>query len=458
MSTQTNTWRASFKNALHTPWVRAVVLVAFVIVAMLPGAVRAYGPERQTFTIENPASFITFNAITNNPNYGDERNFLLVKDAENTAPGGWSDDLAVVSGKEYLVRLYVHNNASANLNLVATNTRVMANVPNAAGTSIDIDGFITADNATPKQVWDDVTLTSSTPFTVAYVAGSARYYNNVNSTTGFGLSDSIVTSTGALVGYNAMDGNVQGCFEYSGIATFKVRVQEDTNPNFTVEKKVRVSGTSAWSGETITAEPGATVDYQIGYKNTGDTTQYNVIAKDTLPQGVRYIEGSTTVKNAAYPEGNGLKVSSDSLPTTTGLNIGSYSTNSNAFVRFSATLPSNDELPLCGENILRNTAIIETDNGAKQDVVDIIVNKTCAPGAPGTTETPDELPKTGPAEVIIVLVAVTTLAVVGSHFINRHRALKQYETALTASEHQVLLPEGHVSGSDSETVVKPHKH
>ena len=41
-------------------------------------SVSAWGPERATFTMENPATYPTFNSITNNPTIGDERDFVRV--------------------------------------------------------------------------------------------------------------------------------------------------------------------------------------------------------------------------------------------------------------------------------------------------------------------------------------------------------------------------------------------
>ena len=38
----------------------------------------AWGPERTTFTMESPATYPTFNSITDNPTIGDERNFVRI--------------------------------------------------------------------------------------------------------------------------------------------------------------------------------------------------------------------------------------------------------------------------------------------------------------------------------------------------------------------------------------------
>ena len=53
-------------------------------------------------------------------------------------------------GKEYLVRMYVHNNAAANLNKVAENVTAKFNLPTTTGKSIQVDGFLSASNATPR--------------------------------------------------------------------------------------------------------------------------------------------------------------------------------------------------------------------------------------------------------------------------------------------------------------------
>ena len=419
----------------------AVVGIAAAVVFIGANGM-AYGPERQTYTIEHPADKVTFNSITNNPNYGDERNFTTIKDASNTAAGGWKDEIAAENGKEYMVQVYVHNNAAANLNLVATNTRVMVNVPNQPSTKVQLDGFVTADNASPQKIWDSATLKSDKQFTVAYVAGSAQYFNNVKPT-GQPFPDSLVTSAGGLVGYQALDGKVPGCFQYSGFVSFRVKVNVPA-PDFTVEKKVKPAGTAEWK-KSITANPGEKVDYQIGYKNTGTSDQMNVIAQDTLPKGVKYNNGTTTVKNVANPNGNGLAIPHDELVSAKGFNFGNYAPNSNAYIRFSATLPSEAELEACGPNKLINTAAVHTQNGMKSDTAEVIVNKNCQPneckpGIPmgdarcnpcepanpkgGDSSEQCALPQTGPAEIIAGLIAAGAITIGVVYYYRSRQELK----------------------------------
>lgn len=350
----------------------ALVLIAVGVIGI--GLVSfAYGPGRTTFTAANPATYVTFNSITDAPGFGDERNFTWARPV-NAASNTWqTDELNVEDGQEYYIRVRVHNNAAANLNLHATNTRVSASVPTNVSDSVNVQATVSADNATPKDVWDGVVLKSSKRFSVGYIPGSARYYNALNTEAGFPISDSLFTTAGAQVGYESMNGDIPGCNDFAGALMFKVKIYTEKSPQFTVEKKVRKHGDTAWQ-KSINALPGEKVDYQISYTNVGETQQNGVIAKDTLPSAVAYQSGSTTLKNANYPTGDG-KSFEDGVASN-GLNIGNYTPQSNAFVRFTATLPQEKDLA-CGVNTLRNTGFIYTDNGMKQDTADVTINREC---------------------------------------------------------------------------------
>ncbi|MCL2869543.1 DUF11 domain-containing protein [Candidatus Saccharibacteria bacterium] len=411
--------------------------IVMALAMIISVAAFAWGPDRTTYTIEKPANKVTFNSMTDNPNYGDERNFLIAKGA-NESTSSWRDVVNVSQDGEYTVRLYVHNNAAANLNLVAKDTKAQISLPNTWANSIDVNGYLSASNATPAQIWDQVTFKgTSTRIHIAYITGSARYFNNVNPSTGFVIPDSVVSS-GALIGYEKMDGNVPGCYQYSGILTIRVKVTTEKDPGFTVEKKVRLHGSTDWV-KIVNAKPGEQVDYQIGYKNTGTAQQNNVIAKDQLPIGVTYKNSTTTLRNAANPDGNGLRVASNNLITTKGINIGNYAAGANAYVRFTATLPAAKDLR-CGKNTLTNTGSIETDNGAKSDTANVVIDVECAPNEckPGVPEgdarcdealaapvAPDELPHTGPAEIVLSIVAVLAITVGVIYWYRSNEAVKK---------------------------------
>src|SRR5437868_1344043 len=80
-------------------------------------AVPTFGPSRPTFTWAHPATYITFNSITDNPKCGDERYAVKARDA-NAGIDTYSNNIAVTDGEELLVTTYFHNNAASNLNLV----------------------------------------------------------------------------------------------------------------------------------------------------------------------------------------------------------------------------------------------------------------------------------------------------------------------------------------------------
>ena len=362
----------------------AIAILAAAII--VPAVALAWGPDPPVYTVANPADHITFNSIKDNPNVGDERNFVVVKDAANTNDGGWQDNITVQPGKEYLVRVYVHNNAASSLNLTAINTRVMASVPNTTGKNVSISGFVTADNATPNKIWDDIHFNSGSDFNLTYVPGSAEIYNNGYAAGGAGksLSDNIVTSNGALIGYNGPDGKVPGCFQYANYVYFKVKPQFPKE-EFTVAKDVRKDGATSFV-ESVDAKAGDKLDYRITYKNTGNVQANNVILKDKLPAGISYVPGSVKILNANNLGGAYVK-DGDNL-FSSGINIGAYAAGSNAYVTFNATVNKNDDLPKCGPNTLVNTASAQpAGQGSKEDTANAVVDKTCKPVVKYTCDT-----------------------------------------------------------------------
>ena len=115
-------------------------------------AVNAWGPERKTFTMEKPADYVTFNSITNNA-IGDERYFVAASEyTGNSNNNVFSDNTIVEDGKEYVVRMYVHNNAGENLGLVAENVRAYVILPTDLASSITVSGKIYSSNANPTTV------------------------------------------------------------------------------------------------------------------------------------------------------------------------------------------------------------------------------------------------------------------------------------------------------------------
>jgi uncharacterized repeat protein (TIGR01451 family) len=429
----------------------AIAMIAAAII--VPAAVMAWGPDRPTFTMNNPSDHVAFNSITDNPNIGDERNFVGIRpdngdNGVNNTP--WTDNEPVTGGQTYIVRMYVHNNAASNLNLVAQNVTAKFNVPNTTGKSVQVDGFLSTSNwgannsgnaGAPYEIYDSATFTSSQDFNITYIPGSALFENNsIGANGGVTLPDSLVTSTGDKLGYDHLDGKIPGCMQYAGYVTFKVKVQ--TANNFTFSKEVSKHGASKFT-DNYTAQPGETVDYLLRYKNTSANQQNDVTLRDTLPAGMTYVNGSTTVTNAAVP--NGAKVS-DNIATGTGVNIGTYAAGANGYAIFSATVPTADKLT-CGTNTLVNTGKATVSGYSISDTATVTVNKTCQPGTISvcnlatkqivTINENDfdsskyskdlskcvELPHTGPATTVLGIVGLGAIVASLGYFIASRRAL-----------------------------------
>ncbi len=400
--------------ARRAPKATSAFILMLAAALIVPAALFAWGPSRDTYTIAVPADHITFNSITDNPNYGDERNFVTAKTVENRDSAQWVDELNVENGKEYYIRMYVHNNAAANLNLVAKNVTAKFNIPDFNANRVQVDGYLSATNAAPTQVWDQVVFTSDKTFNMQYVAGSATYTNNVH-TDGVSLSDS-VASTGALLGYETLNGDIPGCFQYSGLVIFKVKA---TVVAPTIEKTVRVSGVADKTfKESVSVKPGTLVDYQIHYKNTSGAEAKDVVIKDTLPAGVTYVDGTSYLLNSG-----GSKKIADGV-TAGGAIIGSYNNNGDAYIKFTAKVADNESLAKCGVNTLVNTAKVTTDLGSGSDTADVIVTKECTDTPPVTPPvTPPELPHTGPAADILSIVGLGTLVTTLGYYVASRRSI-----------------------------------
>ncbi len=393
----------------------AVILTAIIV----PAALFAWGPDRPTYTSAVPADHVTFNSITDNPVQGDERNFVQVREI-NAGNETYADSISLSAGHKYVVYVYYHNNAASNLNAsgvgIAHNVYVKAQIP-AVVTNGSTDtkgvGYISASDSNPTSVWDNISFSNNTgsDISLRYVTGSATIHN-LGSTNGQTLSDNIVT-TGAALGYNALDGVILGCNEYAGYVTFEVKADQ---PNFTVEKQVRIAGTTTWQ-KSITANAGDNIEYLVQYINTGTTDQNDVIVDDTLPAHVSYVNGTSVLKNTNNPTG---KTISDNV-TKGGINIGSYSSNANAYVKFSAKI-DNESALVCGLNTLTNSAKVMTNNGSKQDTATVLVNKTCT----NPPVTPPELPHTGPMEDMLSILGLGAMvASIGYYLASRRKSLNQ---------------------------------
>jgi len=349
-----------------------------------------WGPARPTFTIEEPANYVTFNSITNNPVYGDERSFARIKEA-GALGEQYCNNIELTPGKTYDVFVYYHNNASSTYNGtnfdgpgVARDAYARVEFPAAVNGSAWGNVFIGASNANPARVWNIINFTSDSTVNLAYVSDSAVLHNFTSETDHtirtFNLSDDLFSENGTPIGFHAMDGILPGCNYYAGYITFQIIATAETTTNtdhdFTVETSVRNdgdTGADSWKN-SINSRPGARINFQILYKNTGNETQNDVKIRNVLPEGITLVDGTTYLYNGSNPDG--LSVS-DRIINDTGINIGNYAPGANAYIRFTAEIASEDSFEY-GSNILTNYGQADhpaNSVGLTQDTATIIVIK-----------------------------------------------------------------------------------
>lgn len=206
----------------------AVALAVAVALVVAPSTL-AWGPERPTYTNENPADHPVFNSITNG-GPGDERDFVRIAEK---GVGAYTSDLTIEAGKQYEVYIYYHNNASGTYNSttygrkgVARDVRLKANFPDylAKGEVGEIWAEISATNTDPTAVWDEAYVRAQEPMTLHFVTGSAKIYNDW-AASGSVLSMDMFGTTGTFLGMDELNGVIWGCDEYSGYVTYTIQTQ-----------------------------------------------------------------------------------------------------------------------------------------------------------------------------------------------------------------------------------------
>lgn len=186
-------------------------------------------PDRETFTLEQPAGYPTLNSITDNPNEGDERSFFDVKPMTDDESGGFCNTVHATDGDVLLLRAYVENSAADNLvdpetrtgEGLAENVQWTVRAEEERATLVKVVAELRSSTTRPKVIGDSVEITSDRPFRLDMVHGSATAYSNFFPE-GLPLGGDL--AAGVTVGSLALDGNVPPGYDYSLILTVEARV------------------------------------------------------------------------------------------------------------------------------------------------------------------------------------------------------------------------------------------
>ncbi len=182
--------------------------------------------------------------------------------------------------------------------------------------------------------------------TISYIPGSATWKHNAGTNDNVNIVETKLSDQIVYGGTGIVIEDVKPCFNFDATITILLRVQV---PGIKVDKFSRVKGTTEWS-KNNTAKPGDTLEYQIAYKNMGNTTHNDVLIRDNLPPKLTYVPGTTKLKNSA-----GTKAVADGV-TTTGIIVGNYLPGGAAYVLFEVKVPAADQLA-CGPTLFTNVGV-----------------------------------------------------------------------------------------------------
>lgn len=129
-------------------------------------------------------------------------------------------------------------------------------------------------------------------------------------------------------------------------------IPDGSNSDFVIEAQVRLADSEdkSWH-KSVDAKVGDKVEFLIGYYNNSQFTQGEVAIRDYLPKNLKYIDGSTVLRNSNHI--SGVTMNSNKI-TDGGIWIGSYGAGANAYVTFTAEVVDNSLA--YGKNSLINYA------------------------------------------------------------------------------------------------------
>lgn len=385
-----------------------------------------WGPDRKTFTWDDPAPYATFNSITDNPGVGDERNFVQVREVGQDY---YQDEVTLEAGKIYEVYIYYHNNADAHevgktAIGIADGAAVKSSFPAMvkSGEKATVTATLFASDTDPLAVWDGAYLNPSQDLYLRYVPGTATIHNG-GALNGQSIGPDYLFGDGALLGYNQFSGILPGCNEYAGYITYQIFADA---PGFDISKSV--------VGDSTIVKKGDIVTFKVRYENTGTMDQTNVVIKDTLPDTLQYVTGSAKLYNNNNPDGTAVN---DDIITENGMNIGDYA-GSTGWAEVTYQVMVNDNVN-CADEITNNVTV-STNDGNKHAGLTLtvtgddcnVVVKTCKTNP--EMEGCQELPSTGPLEIVMATIIVVGIAGGGYYFYRTRKTLKALEGGVSGKD------------------------
>lgn len=270
---------------------------ANTILKTIGTSLAGWGPKRETFTVETPAPYVTFNSIVNNPALGDER--LFVKICEANGKRDFKDEIRISAEKIYEVSIFYHNCARPSLAEtpmgIAHDVKVKSSFPRTIAPQKTgwVKGTISSSNAMPSEVWSCVYITSDEELVLSYVPDSLRLHSfsethgNILDKDEFFSNNGTLLSThmdqpGIITSKNREDcGYITYCIsaeplqyteqnnKYVDDIEFPIFNSIVDHPEFGDERqfvKIRKHGDKQWKREVV-LQDGAQYEVEIFFRN-----------------------------------------------------------------------------------------------------------------------------------------------------------------------------------------------
>ncbi len=424
------------KKKIYISALVAALMGSLVVNVVKNTTVKAWGPERTTYTMESPAEKAVFNSITNNAAVGDERDFVRVAEVRTDGVNNdYTNEVHVVGGKTYEVWIYFHNDASNTYNYstynfrgIAYDTHVTAKFPDklTAGEKGEVNAIIYSRTSDPTEVWDEAYLIADEDVTLSYVTDTARIYNDHKASGSILPSSELFGAEGTLIGENELNGIIPGCDEWSGFVVYRVQATTVVKPSstFEMDKKVSADGGATWVDD-VALQPGAEAEFKISYKNTGNVAQ-TVTAFDTLENGVgmEYVSGSTRIVSGGTERI--VQDASGGELFNGGVSLGEVAPGATAEIYYKVKIKAAESFA-CGKTVLYNLAGVSVKTGEESGVATLHDKVRVEVTRDDKTCLPAELPSTGPAEIALAIVVGAGMVVGVFYYVNSKKTLKKLE-------------------------------
>ena len=262
-----------------------------------------------------------------------------------TAPYSWSStgSTTVQTGTSYTVAYAAAGTQTVTVKDAANKTDTCAVTITAATTQL---------TCSPAQ--QSATVGQNVTFTAAGGLTSSPFYWTAPNGNPSSFTNSLTSNTFTTT-YAAPGSYVVTVTKEGMTATCAVTVSAlATTPALTIQKTVRNVTQNGSEADNVNANPSETVEFILRVAATGTAPSTQVIARDTLPSGLAYQGGTTTIDGS--PASDGI--------VGTGLNLGDMASGRTITVRFRATVaPETFFTP--GTTVLSDIAFARGSNVAE---------------------------------------------------------------------------------------------